>query len=131
MSYDPEAIKAKRPLSPHLSIYRPQISSMLSILHRITGAALHVGMLLFTWIMVYRIYHPEFSIKNCSCSILINIILACFIFALIYHLLNGIRHLFWDIGIGFKVDTLNKSGMFVIIASVIITCIICYLGVNN
>jgi succinate dehydrogenase / fumarate reductase cytochrome b subunit len=108
-----------RPLSPHLQIYRPQITSMLSILHRITGAALCVGtVLLVSWLWSAA-YSPHcFAvIHTFMLSVIGKLLLFGWTFAFYYHFCNGIRHLFWDIGKGFEIETAARTGWLVIIAS--------------
>ena len=115
-----------RPLSPHLQIYKPQITSILSIFHRITGVALSVGtILLVFWVLTLSLgesYYNYYLIF--SKSWLGTIILIGFTFALCYHLSNGIRHLFWDFGYGYELLTVYKSGVTVILCSCILTLII-------
>jgi succinate dehydrogenase / fumarate reductase, cytochrome b subunit len=105
-----------RPLSPHLQIYRPQITSVLSILHRITGVALTLGTLLLTYWLVAAAYGPEefATAQGFLGSILGWLILAGLTFAVFYHLGNGIRHLAWDFGWGFELSQLRTSGIAVV-----------------
>src|SRR5690606_1427727 len=100
-------ISSRRPLSPHLQIYRPQITSTLSILHRLTGIALGGGTLLLTWWLVAAAAGPEAfaTAQGFICSIVGRLLLFGWSFALFYHLCNGIRHLVWDAGYGFEIDT--------------------------
>ncbi|MBM3523199.1 MAG: succinate dehydrogenase, cytochrome b556 subunit [Alphaproteobacteria bacterium] len=111
------AAKRARPLSPHLQIYKPQITSVLSILHRITGVALSVGtLLLVLWIVAVAFgddgfYAGYMSFLRSGFGMLM---LFGWTVALFYHLLNGIRHLFWDAGIGFDLETTRKSGLAVL-----------------
>ena len=105
-----------RPLSPHLQIYRWQITSVLSILHRFTGIGFSVGIIgLVVWL-----YFLSQSAENYSAGIeLINtvpgqIFLWTIIFSGNFHLGNGIRHLIWDAGYGFSLPTVNASGWFVV-----------------
>jgi len=113
----------KRPLSPHLQVYRPQITSMLSILHRMTGVALGIGTFLFTYWLTSAAYGPEaFDRAQAVMGSWFGLlVLFGFTFALFYHLSNGIRHLFWDIGMGYEMTTLRRSGLFVIVFSVALT----------
>lgn len=107
----------QRPLSPHLTIYRPQITSMLSILHRITGVALFVGTaLVVTWLWSVA-YAPSFylTLHGWLSSSLGHFLLFGWMFSFYYHLSNGIRHLFWDIGWGFTIQQLTRSGWTVLI----------------
>ncbi|TVQ81713.1 MAG: succinate dehydrogenase, cytochrome b556 subunit [Micavibrio sp.] len=115
----------QRPLSPHLQVYRPQITSVLSIMHRITGAGLSAGLLLLGW-GIWSLSRGE---EAYQCFIdyvthpLGKIVVLGFIWALCYHLLNGIRHLFWDAGLGFKMATVNASGWVTVIFSFVLTAV--------
>ena len=112
-----------RPLSPHLQVYKPQLTSVLSILHRITGLALAFGtFLLVWWLVAAAVGETAFEIvQNVIKSWFGRIILLGWSFSLFYHLCNGIRHLFWDVGLGFKLSTASASGWMVIIASIVLT----------
>ena len=114
-----------RPLSPHLQIYRPQITSILSILHRLTGVALVAGALLLGYWLTSAAYGPETFARaqDLLASWFGRLILFGLTFALFYHLLNGIRHLAWDTGRGFKMDTLKITGWVVVIAAVALTLV--------
>ena len=115
----------QRPLSPHLQIYKPQITSILSILHRGTGIALSIGsIILVSWIVALTLGEDTYLMY----SNLINIwfgklIIFGFTFALFYHLSNGIRHLFWDAGYGYDLKHAYISGVAVIISSLSLTSI--------
>ena len=112
-----------RPLSPHLGIYRWQISMVLSILHRMTGVALVCGaLLLVTWLGVAA-YAPAMYGKfyETASSWFGRIILFGFTWAFFYHLCNGIRHLFWDMGKGFALPVMARSGWAVVICSALLT----------
>jgi succinate dehydrogenase / fumarate reductase cytochrome b subunit len=113
----------ERPLSPHLQIYRWPVTMATSILHRATGCALAAGTLLLTWWLVAAAAGPEYyaMVQACLGSILGRLVLLGFSWALFYHLLNGIRHLFWDAGHGYSLPVANKSGWAVIIGSVVLT----------
>ena len=112
-----------RPLSPHLQIYRPQISSVLSILHRITGAALGLGLLLLVWWLTAAANggHDFAVVQGFIGSWIGRAILIGFSWALFFHLCNGIRHLVWDAGYGFELSTISKSGWSVVIAAFVMT----------
>ena len=116
-------LKAERPLSPHLQIYRPQISTVLSILHRITGAGLSVGSLLLAVWLWSAAYSPEFyaSFIELAGSIIGKIFLFGWTFAFYYHLCNGIRHLMWDVGYGYDIPTFTRTGFLVVIATFVLT----------
>lgn len=112
-----------RPLSPHLQVYKPQISSTLSILHRITGVALAVGLLLLAWWLGAAAYGPEAyeRVQDFMGSWLGQMILFGWSVALFYHLANGIRHLAWDFGYGFANEQVTRSGYAVLAAALILT----------
>jgi succinate dehydrogenase / fumarate reductase cytochrome b subunit len=114
-----------RPLSPHLQVYKPQITSVLSILHRATGVALAVGTLMLVWWLIAAASGAEaFGIvQGFWGSWIGRLLLLGWSFALFYHLCNGIRHLFWDAGKGFELATVTRSGMAVIASAVILTVI--------
>jgi succinate dehydrogenase / fumarate reductase cytochrome b subunit len=114
-----------RPLSPHLQVYRPQITSLLSIVHRLTGVALAAGALLLGYWLTSAAYGPEtFAVaQGFLASWFGRLILFGMTFALFYHLLNGIRHLAWDAGWGFEMDTLKLTGWLVIATTVVLTLI--------
>jgi succinate dehydrogenase / fumarate reductase cytochrome b subunit len=120
----------ERPISPHLQIYKWQITSVLSIVHRATGGALGVGSLLLAWWLVATASGPHaFAIvQGFIASIIGRLILLGFSWALFYHLCNGIRHLFWDAGYGFDLPTAEKTGWAVVIASIALTVIAWILG---
>ena len=112
-----------RPISPHLQVYRPQLTSMLSILHRITGVALAVGTILLVYWLIAAASGP---VAFASAEALIGswigrILLFGWTFALYFHLSNGIRHLFWDAGLGFELKTVYASGWTVVALAVILT----------
>lgn len=118
-------ISSDRPLSPHLQVYRPQITSTLSILHRLTGVALAVGTLLLTWWLVAAAAGPEAfaAAQGFIGSIVGRLLLFGWSFALFYHLCNGIRHLAWDAGYGFTIEATTRSGWAVVVASVALTLV--------
>ena len=117
--------QADRPLSPHLQIYRPQLTSVLSILHRLTGVALALGTGLLVWWLAAAAAGPDsFAVANDFLgSIFGRLLLLGWSFALFYHLCNGIRHLFWDAGFGYEIATLNRSGWLALVASLALTVI--------
>ena len=114
---------AERPLSPHLQVYRPQITTMLSILHRITGVGLVACALLFTYWISSATYGPEAFDRAQAFlgSWFGRLILFGMAFSLYFHLGNGIRHLAWDIGWGYEMTKLSASGAIVVIFSVVMT----------
>ena len=116
---------SKNPLSPHLQIYRWHISSLLSIIHRISGVInLLALILIFFWLIVL-----SFGESNYELFLLIinsffgKFILIGFTWSMSFHILSGIRHLVWDLGYGFEIKTANISGIIVIICSLVLTII--------
>lgn len=116
---------SQRPLSPHLSIYRPQITTVLSILHRITGVTLYLGMALLIAFLYVVGYAPDYYIQlhDCLSSVIGRLLLFGWTFAFYFHFFNGIRHLFWDMGKGLEVHASAKSGWAVVIFSVLLTIV--------
>ncbi len=114
-----------RPLSPHLQVYRPQITSVLSILHRITGVALTFATLLLTWWLVAAAYGPEqfASAQAFLGSWIGQLLLWGFTFAVFYHLANGVRHLLWDFGWGFEITQVRTTGIVVVAFAAVATVI--------
>lgn len=118
-------ISGNRPLSPHLQIYRPQLTSILSILHRLTGVVLAIGTLLLTWWVVAIAAGPEAhaAVNGFMAHWFGRMLLLGWSFCLFYHLCNGIRHLVWDAGLGFELKTVNATGWAVVAASVAMTLV--------
>ena len=123
-------MSASRPLSPHLQIYRLQITSVLSISHRLTGLALSVGTLLLVWWLVALARGPDAFARAQGFvgSWLGRVLLLGWTFSLFFHLANGIRHLCWDAGYGFEIKTATVSGWVVVAASVALTVIAWVVG---
>ncbi len=115
--------RRQRPLSPHLQIYKPQINMVMSILHRITGAALYVGTLLVAWWLVAAASSPEyFSFVNGLLATWPGmIVIVGFSWALIHHLLGGLRHFIWDTGTGLDIATVDLLSWSTIVLSVLLT----------
>lgn len=123
-------MSAARPLSPHLQIYRPQITSVLSFGHRLTGLALAVGTLLLVWWLVALARGPEAfaAAQSFVGSWFGRLLLLGWTFSLFFHLANGLRHLCWDAGYGFEIKTATVSGWVVVAASVALTVIAWIVG---
>jgi len=121
-----------RPLSPHLQIYKPQISSALSILHRISGVALGAGALLLAlWLAAAATSPGAFLVaQELVDSGLGMLTLFGFTLALFYHFCSGIRHLLWDVGYGFDLPTMHRTGYIVISASIGLTVLVWTLGLT-
>ena len=121
-----------RPLSPHLQVYKWQLTSVLSILHRATGIALSVGALyLATWV-IYAAANPmAYALfQSFNTSIVGRIVLGGWLFCAFYHLCNGIRHLFWDAGYGFELKDAYRSGWTVVVVSLIATALSWIVGLR-
>ena len=101
-----------RPLSPHLQVYRPQITSVLSIAHRATGIVLAAGLLALLWWLAAAASGADAfaDVQAAAGSVLGRLFLFGWTFALFYHLCNGIRHLFWDFGKGYELATVSLTG---------------------
>lgn len=117
--------RGDRPLSPHLQIYKPQLTSITSILTRITGNALIVGALLLVWWMLAASAGPEYFafVDGIVTSWLGKLVFLGSIWALWYHALAGIRHLIWDTGRGFDLKDAYAMGYMVIGGSVVLTLV--------
>ena len=115
--------RGNRPLSPHLQIYRPQLTSVTSILTRITGNALLVGALLVVWWFLAAASGPDyFAIANgFVTSWFGDLIMFGSVWAIWYHTLAGIRHLIWDNAMMLEIETAEKLGWAVVIGSVVLT----------
>lgn len=124
----------QRPLSPHLQVYRWQITMVMSILHRATGIVLTLGAFAFaSWLLAMAAGgEPALRAAECLGSPLGRLALFGFTVCLVYHLLNGIRHLMWDAGWGFEIPEVYKSGYTVAALTVVFTALIWWaaLGAN-
>ncbi len=123
-------VSADRPLSPHLQVFRPIVTMVMSILHRVTGAGLYIGMVLLVWWLVAAAAGPEhFAIINGFLGSWVGgVFLLGFTWALLHHLLGGIRHLIWDIGWGFDLPTANAMSWATIIGSLSLTVVVWVIG---
>ena len=112
-----------RPLSPHLQVYRPQLTSVLSITHRATGVALSLGTVgLVCWLMAIAGGAAQFEqVQGFYRSLIGKLLLFGWSYALFYHLCNGIRHLLWDAGKNLEIESVNKGGVVMLISSAVLT----------
>ena len=111
------------PVSPHLQIYKPQLTSMLSIVHRITGFCLSLTLPLFlVWLgcVFFGFSAYEMLVNFCSYDI-VRIIFILMTYGFSYHMLNGIRHMIWDLGFGLSIKFSSISAIIIILASITIT----------
>ncbi|MGB0381838.1 MAG: succinate dehydrogenase, cytochrome b556 subunit [Alphaproteobacteria bacterium] len=122
MAHAPER---SRPLSPHLQIYKPQITSVLSILHRITGVINMGGLLILAaWLIAASISDNAYAQMQWLMGSLLGMAaLVVWSWTVFYHLCNGIRHLFWDMGKGFEIAQVTRSGQIVLLVSGLLTVI--------
>lgn len=121
-----------RPLSPGLQIYRPQLTSVLSIIHRSTGVALSIGSpLLVYWLIMAAAGPQAYSTLHVLLASWLGLaLLLGWTFSLFFHLCNGIRHLFWDAGYGFDLQTIYASGWTVVAVSIALTLIVWIISVG-
>lgn len=118
-----------RPLSPHLQVYKPQITSAMSILHRLTGIGLFFGTLFIALWLWSAAYEPEMftCLRTMLTSTVGTIAMIAWTGAFFYHLFNGVRHLFWDMGKGFALDEVTLTGITAIAFATIATVSIWWL----
>lgn len=122
---------AAKPTSPHLQIYKWNISSLTSIMHRATGVVLYLSIVAIVWYIIYYTYQINIaeSVDECDCpmkEIIDNIFALAAVgvtFSLYYHFCNGIRHLFWDIGLGFDIKVARRNGYLVVLSSLLLTAL--------
>ena len=114
-----------RPLSPHLEVYRPQLTSLMSIFNRLTGLALSGGTVFFVWQLLAAASGPgQFAwFQGFAASWLGLALLFGWTISLFYHLLNGIRHLLWDAGWGYDLPTAYRTGQMVLVGTVALTAV--------
>ncbi len=119
-----------RPLSPHLQIYKPQLTSLVSVTHRATGVALAGGALVLTyWLNAASYGADAFERAQMIVGSWFGILLLIgWTWSLFFHLCNGIRHLVWDIGKGYEMTSVNASGWAVIVAAIVLTAITFAIG---
>lgn len=117
--------RAERPLSPFMQ-YRWLYSNTLSVVHRFTGILLSAGFLILVFWLVAAASGPERYAQALSClaSLPMQLVLASVLWSYCYHFLNGIRHLCWDLGLGFELATARASGWTVAVASVVLAGIL-------
>ena len=120
------ALDKSRPISPHISIWRPTITYVMSIVHRITGAGLYFGTALLTvWLVSAASGADGFqTVNDLFGSIVGRILLFLYTWALLHHMLGGVRHFFWDFQIGMDPPTANMFGWATIITSVSLTILV-------
>ena len=114
-----------RPTSPHIQIYKPQLTSVLSIAHRATGVFLCLGAVVFAWWVTALAVGPEAfaAVRAALDSWIGRLLVLAWTFSFFFHFCNGIRHLFWDAGLGFELRTAYASGKAVVVVSIAMTII--------
>jgi succinate dehydrogenase / fumarate reductase cytochrome b subunit len=122
-----------RPLSPHLQVYRWQITMVMSIFHRATGVALTIGAFGLAWWLLAMAAGGEQAARATAflASPFGKVLLFGFSLALVYHLLNGIRHLLWDAGWGFDIPDVYRSGWAVSVLTVVFTAAIWFIALGG
>jgi len=123
-------LRGNRPLSPHLQIYKPILTMVMSILHRITGAALYFGTILLAWWLIAAAAGPTYFefVNGIYGSIFGQLILFGFTWALVHHMLGGLRHFIWDMGAGFGQEAREWLAKATIIGSVSLTILLWIIG---
>lgn len=115
--------RKERPISPHLSIYKPQISSTLSILHRISGVINYIGLSILLWWITWIAFSTSDIYTHCFWTFFAStpgkFVLFVFSLSMAFHFFAGIRHLGWDAGLGFDLKTMCKTGWLVVVASLL------------
>ena len=119
-------LPADRPLSPHLQIYKPMLTMMMSIIHRLTGMALYFGSLLLAWWLIAAATGPDYFdfVNGLAGTLVGKLVLFGYTWALIHHMFGGIRHFIWDTGRGFELPTVEFMARATIAASLGLTALI-------
>ena len=120
--------KSELPISPHLQIYKPQITSILSITHRITGVCLNfliifVSLWLLSLSLGENIYNYFIEFSN---TIFMKLVMSMSIFGLSYHAMNGIRHIFWDFGFFLNNSSALISGIIVVLSAFVLSILLIF-----
>jgi len=130
VAYTSDGKTVRRPLSPHLQIYTPQMTSILSIMNRVTGIALSAGTLLLVWWLVAAASGPAAfdTVQGFVASPIGLFVLFGWTASLFFHFYNGIRHLAWDAGYGFDLPQTYASGWAVLIATAASSVVVWAIG---
>ena len=115
-----------RPISPHIQIYKPQLTSVLSITHRMTGMFTFLGSIcILIWLVTLAWDASSYQfLADVAASVPVQVFLFFWTLSMVYHLFNGVRHLMWDAGKGFEIPEIYRSGKLVIGLSLIVTIFI-------
>ncbi len=119
-------IPRERPLSPHLQVYKPMLTTAMSIVHRITGVALYFGLFLVVWWLIAAASGPTYFdlVNGFFGSWFGRLILFGYTWAAIHHMLGGIKHLVWDAGRGFELDSVERVARLQLGGSIVLTILI-------
>jgi succinate dehydrogenase / fumarate reductase, cytochrome b subunit len=115
--------RMERPTSPHLQVYRPLINMVMSIFHRLTGVALYFGTILLAWWLTAAATGPHYFayVSDVIASVPGRVVLFGYTWALMHHMLGGLRHFLWDTGRGYDLATIDKLSWGTLIGSVVLT----------
>lgn len=124
-------VTQNRPLSPHLQIYKPIPTMVMSIVHRITGAALYFGTALVAWWLIAAATgQGYFDLVNWILGTIVGrLVLFGYTWALLHHMLGGLRHFFWDLGYGFDPAVSTRVAKLMLIASICLTVLVWIVGI--
>lgn len=119
-------VRPARPLSPHIQIYAPLINMMMSIIHRLTGAALYFGTLLLAWWLVAAAVGPDYFnyVSGLFATWPGKIVLIGYTWAFLHHMIGGLRHFIWDLGYGYDLKTIDLLSWGSIVLSLVITALL-------
>lgn len=114
-----------RPLSPHLQVYKPMLSMMMSIFHRLTGVGLYFGALVFTWWLMAAASGPDYYnwVMDLLATLPGMLVLILITWAFFHHMIGGIRHFIWDFGKGFHLGNVELMARVNLIAPIVLTAI--------
>jgi succinate dehydrogenase / fumarate reductase, cytochrome b subunit len=115
-----------RPTSPHLQVYRPLVNMMMSIIHRLTGVALYLGTFLLAWWLTAAATSESYfnTVNALFGSVPGRIVLFGYTWALMHHMLGGLRHFLWDTGRGYDLATIDKLSWGTLVGSIVLTAMI-------
>ena len=121
---------SKHPTSPHLQIYRLPLTAWLSITHRATGAILSVGGLVLVWLLAAAAFNPDYytAIIDHADEWYGQVFLIGLVFSLYLHFCNGVRHLIWDVGYGFELETVDLTAKLAIVVAIVMTVATWFVG---
>jgi len=125
-------VKANRPLSPHIQVYRWRLTMAMSVAHRVTGAGLYAGTLLLVWWLVAAASGPEaFAVANAAAGSWLGLlVLAGYTWALVHHMFGGLRHFVWDFGAGLGKPARDRIALATLVGSLAITVVLWAIGLS-